>query len=1158
MKKYILIITLAFVVILDIYAQTKEVNILSPKAASIMKYGEYPVSLYTGLVDITIPVYTIERSGIKVPIEFKYHASGIKYDDISNEVGLGWSLIAGGMVTRMVKGYLGDGTYTKDITKIKVCDSDPSPFDNDYLALREVENGNRGRLSRDNSIGVRDGEIDMYSFSFLNQSGTFCFPPLLSEVNGLAPSTGLFIPNNGMKVIDRSSPNLKFDLLDTEGVFYRFEVKDVDQNERYKEYYLTKIISANKADTISFSYDVISASSYYQRRPYINYSATLTTISSLDSDTPLSPGNITSESGGISMQELRPPRLTRIDFSGGHIDFEYVITNGITTWDLKEVRVYNNVQLLPIQTVTLVKSSFSNGEKRLEKVIFSDSQAQNYDYQFGYNGEPGYIKPDNSTSYKGIDYWGYYNGQNVPYGKKFIPKFNNMPSGIEGTDRNANESYMQNGILNKIIYPTKGFSEFTYEAHKASYSTEGTNMQTFGGLRIKEIKNYLPTGTLAERKWYKYGYKESGVGTANAFPDIKDFTTTSRVLITYENGAIAQHLCQVKDITSYSSFPRTNYFISGSSVVYPVVTEYIGNDTEDYGKTVYNYDVILDEKLNQYGETYRWDSPDICQRSYPWKTGQLLSKQVYKKEGDTYKEVYSLQNTYKDINVSEYRNVRVLPFIEFEYILYSNAPDIKKNFCNILYENYSRHFGSKTPYDYFNYYTTTGLRVLSSSKEVQDGVTGYTYYDVYNANGLPTKVRRTSSTGEDFTTIYKYSTDFTSSVYAGMQSSNILTPVIEDTYYNKKNQLLKRQLSNYKIWYSRFYAIENTQYQSEGGALETRSKYNYSENSKIQEASKDDSDKVTYLWGYNNQYPIAEIRNAVYTDVVPSKISEATVKAIASKNEPSTSDWSLIEGLRTSLPNAFITTFKYKPLIGLVWQKDARAMIREYTYDDFGRLKETYLVNDNGRNILEENLYHYSNGEVNTSELTVKIVPDNTNIIKYNNTVSFKAVSYPALSKYITLKWTATDGNGQVLAEGNDIDFSLTLLSEKIDIVCEITNSITNTTYSDKVSYQNIEIPKCGFENIIYGKDGDYNTKEATLSFPDVATVQVEISNPYRTGTHKVEALGQTYYLSPGVAQTLSFSSSSNKKIKGTYQGILSIVITKAERCVIDNDKKSF
>lgn len=246
----------------QLYSQpmpTPEVNILSPKAESILRYGQFPVSLHTGLLDITVPIYQIKGNGFTVPIELKYHASGIKFDDVSNEVGLGWSLIAGGVISRSVRG-APDGlflTFSRDVNTFETFDSDPS-LDNEYVRIREVENGSRGNTSYDPSLGRLDGEMDMYSFSFLNHSGSFCFPFLDSEVEpGTRPANGLFIPASGMTVIDRNQPNVMLELRDTDGISYKFEVKDVDQNERYKEYYLTRIVSADKADTVTFSYDVV-------------------------------------------------------------------------------------------------------------------------------------------------------------------------------------------------------------------------------------------------------------------------------------------------------------------------------------------------------------------------------------------------------------------------------------------------------------------------------------------------------------------------------------------------------------------------------------------------------------------------------------------------------------------------------------------------------------------------------------------------------------------------------------------------------------------------------------------------------------------------------------------------------------------------------------
>lgn len=976
MKEYIFYTILSLALIKsNVLAQSggtklPDVILPSPKASSIMKFGEYPVSLYTGLVDISVPIYTIDIKGIKVPIEFKYHASGIKYDDVSNEVGLGWTLMAGGVIRRSIMGNWDDEgeTYSRDITKIKVCDSDPSPFDNDYIKLREVENGSRGRNSYDNSIRKKDGEFDIYSFSFLNHSGSFCFPFLNSEVDGtVRPSGGLFIPANGMKVIDNSMPNLRFGLLDTDGVYYMFEVKDVDNNEKYKEYYLTKIISADKADTINFTYEVVSTFSYCIKRPYINYTATVATTQGISSDAPYPVSN-TTESGGLYYQELRPPRLKRIDFRGGHLDFEYSVINGITTWDLQKIRIYNMLEPSSLQTISLTKSSFANSEKRLDKVTFSNTEGQSYDYQFGYNGEPGNIF--SSGTAKGIDYWGYFNGQNVPYGKRFIPRFPNMPYGIEGADRNVVEHIMQGGSLNKIIYPTKGYSLFIYEAHKARYSL-GTEVQIFGGLRIAEIKNYNQDGTLAEKKWYKYGENESGTGMANTYPDINDFLVQSRTLITHAGGGYSQHLCQMINSTTYSTFPKISYFISGSPVVYPEVTEYTGNNTEDYGKTVYRYKVVLDEKIPQYGDTYRWNTPNAYLRTNTWKTGKLLSKTIFKKEESSYKEISRTINDYQDINTAEFRNVRVLPYMEFttNFDAWSgNVPEVKRDFCN--YSQYRQYFGgnnptSLTPYDYFNFYTTTGLQVLSSTEEKKDGVTTITNYDSYNENGLPLKISTTSSSEGNLITIFKYPTDFSTTVYNGMKSANIVTPVIEKATY-AGNRFLEKEIFNYKLWYSRFYAPENSQVQYENGQTDARLKFEYDINGNYIEITKDNTDIIAYLWSYNGLYPIAEIKNASYATVA-GLLGQSLIDRINKEtavNMPYVQEaLSCLRTNNTTLKDAFVSTYLYRPLIGMTEEFSLPSSIRTfYTYDSFGRLKESYIYDDKSiKQILQSYDYHYIN-----------------------------------------------------------------------------------------------------------------------------------------------------------------------------------------------------
>lgn len=76
----------------------------SPNAASLGKYGDIPVSYHTGVPNISIPIYTVTQGSLSLPISLSYHSSGLKVDEVASNVGLGWSLNAGGMITRSVNG----------------------------------------------------------------------------------------------------------------------------------------------------------------------------------------------------------------------------------------------------------------------------------------------------------------------------------------------------------------------------------------------------------------------------------------------------------------------------------------------------------------------------------------------------------------------------------------------------------------------------------------------------------------------------------------------------------------------------------------------------------------------------------------------------------------------------------------------------------------------------------------------------------------------------------------------------------------------------------------------------------------------------------------------------------------------------------------------
>ncbi|HLZ88470.1 MAG TPA: hypothetical protein VKQ52_14540, partial [Puia sp.] len=57
--------------------------IVSPNAAALGKYGELPVSYYTGIPNINIPLYEIKTGSLDLPISLSYHAGGIKVEEIA-------------------------------------------------------------------------------------------------------------------------------------------------------------------------------------------------------------------------------------------------------------------------------------------------------------------------------------------------------------------------------------------------------------------------------------------------------------------------------------------------------------------------------------------------------------------------------------------------------------------------------------------------------------------------------------------------------------------------------------------------------------------------------------------------------------------------------------------------------------------------------------------------------------------------------------------------------------------------------------------------------------------------------------------------------------------------------------------------------------------
>ncbi|MDR0863683.1 MAG: hypothetical protein LBO74_01970 [Candidatus Symbiothrix sp.] len=114
---------------------------------------------------------------------------------------------------------------------------------------------------------------------------------------------------------------------------------------------------------------------------------------------------------------------------------------------------------------------------------------------------------------------------------------------------------------------------------------------------------------------------------------------------------------------------------------------------------------------------------------------------------------------------------------------------------------------------------------------------------------------------------------------------------------------------------------------------------------------------TAYLWGYNCQYPVAKIENATFEQVRTALGSQTAVDGIANADTLSNTQLNTLNNLR-NLSNAMVTTYTYKPLIGIETIIDPRSAKVTYHYDDFGRLQ--WIEDNNGKKIENYN-YHYKN-----------------------------------------------------------------------------------------------------------------------------------------------------------------------------------------------------
>lgn len=440
----------------------------------MMKLTDIPVDLSTGQASIEIPVYTISTGKLTIPVSLSYDASGIKVEQNSSEVGLGWSLVAGGNISRIVRDK-DDITAAAKYSKIKhdtwnwdAQNQIPAnlPLNKQYLAAYSITDPN---------LDI-DGIPDIFLYSYPGGNGRFCLTS--DNVNNYNILNKVVqIPRRNIAISGGYNTGWnKWNITDESGNSYTFggddnsfqEVNNVKTvitttlfstqqslNSVKNVWPLTKIVSYDKTDEVTFEYEDTYQETFAGRG--------MTQLFEKGVFDFFSTNNIIDASSYYSVERNHGKVLKKITFNNGTIEFivhynsaagntirkdiyypagssdpevfKAPRLDGIVIKDkegnvIKEVAFFYNYFIA--NNFTLQNAGVNELRLKLDHIEIVDGDAP-LTYQFQYNTTP---LPSKSSF--AADHWGYYNGAGnstlIPSYNFINPELTAGGTGMSGSD----------------------------------------------------------------------------------------------------------------------------------------------------------------------------------------------------------------------------------------------------------------------------------------------------------------------------------------------------------------------------------------------------------------------------------------------------------------------------------------------------------------------------------------------------------------------------------------------------------------------------------------------------------------------------------------------------------------------------------------------------
>ncbi len=485
-------LSLAFLIAIFLYLPSKAQDLSlvtpSPEAAATIQYGTVPMNAHTGLPSLSLPLYTIKSGNYELPISLTYQSGGVKVDQRASNVGLGWMLQAGGYITKEVRDKPDEffnryPTPISDMGYLTTYGSDYLPScspnlqdDLSYNILMSLSHL-LPDLTGNPSPQVYDNNPDVHYLNLPNGSShTFVLdsdrvPHLLSQE----------VPLNIEKKPGQSG---HYTVTDPQGITYFYETTVGKRTNPILDHFdwliemikLTKVVTA-LGDEITFE---------YSHHPY-SYPNKVSNM------------EYTKVAGYLSAPTYNPTptttiigaqQLDRIDFPEGYVLFNYDQPREDLpgTSALTEMTIFNTNNK-KIMKYDMEYDYFSNGvpgpeNKRLQlKKVHKEGEGP-YAFSYNpYNGVEDYLPSIYTYS---NDPFGYF-GDDCPNGLFEVSYGETL---IAGCTPSENLEKKRAGTLNKITYPTGGFTEFYYNENEYNLTYEDVVTEETSSSAFTELGNH--------------------------------------------------------------------------------------------------------------------------------------------------------------------------------------------------------------------------------------------------------------------------------------------------------------------------------------------------------------------------------------------------------------------------------------------------------------------------------------------------------------------------------------------------------------------------------------------------------------------------------------------------------------------------------------------